>query len=394
MLEDVDGNRFIDWTSGVLATNLGHSHPRVVEAMQKACENLVNVYEYCTEYRVRAAEKLVKVAPEGLDRCFFLTAGSEAVDSAVRIMRRASGRFEMVTFYGAFHGRTLSTGSLGGLKKVKCGFGPSMPGVIRVPYPYCYRCPFHSKPSKCGFLCIEFIQTAITANSTGSLAGVLIEPYLGTAGFIFPPDGWLKMLERWIREKNLFFAVDEIQSSFGRTGTLWASEREGIKPDIIMIGKGLANGFPASALLMKQELVEQALTKGELGSTYGGNPVACAAISAVLDVFQEENILDRVSVISGIFVKELPKLMEVSPYVGDIRGKGMVWGIEIVENRKTKIPSGKIARQLVHLCAQKGLLIGLVGEYGNVIRVGPPLVINEEQTVESIGILRQSFNEL
>ena len=202
MLFDVDKNSFIDWTSGVLVTNVGHCHQDLVNKIHEASSRMLNVYEYCNEYRADAAKALVKASPKHLDRCFFLTTGSEATDTAMRIMKRTTGKYEIITFHGGFHGRTHSTSSAGGIAKNKKGFGPSTPGIIRAPYPYCYRCPFKSDPQKCGFMCLEFLDDVVRATSTNSLAGLMIEPYQGTAGFIFPPDGYLPKLEKWIRDKK------------------------------------------------------------------------------------------------------------------------------------------------------------------------------------------------
>jgi len=394
LLFDVDGNSFIDYTSGVLVTNLGHCHPKLVRAVQKATERMLNVYEYCNEYRVNASETLVKAAPDHLDRCFFLSTGSEATDSAMRIMKRASGKYEIITFYGGFHGRTQSTASAGGIFKTKKGFGPATPGIIRVPYPYCYRCPFKSSPEKCGFLCLEFLDEAVRANSTDSLAGLIIEPYLGTAGFIFPPEGYMPELEKWIRQKKLLFTLDEVQSSFGRMGHMWAMEHECLTPDIVSVGKGLGGGVPVSALLMRSELIDKALGKGELGSTFGGNPVSCAAVIEVLKIMKEDKIIVNVRKIEKIFKEKLFDLLEMAKYIGDIRGRGLVWGVELVEDKSTKKPATKLVKKLITKCAENGLLIGSVGIFGSVIRIAPPLVINEEQALESLDIFKKCIMTL
>ena len=387
MLYDVDGNAFIDWTSGVLVTNIGHCHPALVEAVREASGKILNVYEYCSPYRANAAKDLVEAAPKHLDSCFFLTTGSEATDAAARIMKRYTNNYELVSFFGGFHGRTLSTASLGGLKKTKKNMGPMVPGAIRVPYPYCYRCPVGCKKETCNMLCLSLLDDIVQANSTGSLAGLIVEPYLGTAGFVFPPSGYLPMLEKWVKDKKIPYTVDEVQSSYGRTGAMWASEGEGLTPDIITIGKGIGSGVSVSALLFSKQLIDKALEKGELGSTYGGNPVSCAAVSAVLKVIREENIFENVRKIGEIFKSRLMNLTDASPYVGDVRGRGLVYGIELVEDKKTKEPAPRLTAKLIDLCAQKGLLIGSVGVYGNVIRVAPPLVINEDQANESIDIM-------
>lgn len=394
VIHDVDGNTFLDWTSGVLVTNTGHCHPTVVKAVTEAAARMMNVYEYGNPYRAEAAKDLVLAAPKHLDKCFFLSTGSEATDSAVRIMRRATGRYEIISFYGGFHGRTLSTAAIGGLKKVKKGMGPLMSGVIRVPYPYCYRCPFHANPECCGRLCLEFADDAVQANSCGSIAGLIVEPYLGTAGFVFPPSGYLPALEKWARERQILFTLDEVQASYGRTGTMWACEHEGLTPDIMTVGKGIGGGMSVSALLMRGDLIDRAMGKGELGSTYGGNPVSCAAVSAVLKVFREEDILAHVQSIAPIFAQRMPKLLESSPYVGDVRGMGLVWGIELVKDRKSKEPAPELARKLIDCCAENGLLVGSVGMYGNVIRVAPPLVMQEDQVHESMDIMEKCLRML
>lgn len=389
MLFDVDGNSFIDYTSGVLVTNVGHCHPTLVKSIQEASAKMLNVYEYCNEYRTKASKALVEAAPEHLDKCFFLSTGSEATDAAMRIMKRVFGKYEIITFYGGFHGRTLPTANAGGLFKMKKGFGPTIPGIIRVPYPYCYRCPFKSSPHKCGFICLEFLNETVKANSTDSLAGVLVEPYLGTAGFIFPPDGYMPRLEKWIREKGIIFTLDEVQSSFGRMGYMWAMEHEGLTPDIVTIGKGVGSGVPVSALLMRKEIIDKALDKGELGSTYGGNPVSCAAVCAVLEIIKKDKIIENVRKIEKIFKEKLLNLLEKVRYVGDIRGQGLVWGIELVKDKSTKEPEAILTKKLIDSCAENGLLIGGVGIFSNVIRIAPPLVINEEQAEESLDILEK-----
>lgn len=392
-ITDVDGNLYIDWTSGVLVTNVGHCHPKLVAKVQEASAKMLNCYEYPTQYRVKAAEELVKAAPKHLDTCFFLSTGGEVTDAMIRIMKRKTGNFEIISFYGGFHGRIYAPASAGGIPKIKKGFGPSMPGVIRSPYAYCYRCPFNTTPEVCSNLCLEFLDDAVAANSCGSLAGVISEPYLGTAGFIFPPDGWMSGLEKWIREKGILFALDEVQSSFGRGGKMFYMEWEGLTPDISGAGKGLGSGITQSALLMRSD-VAGCLGRGELSSTAGGNPVACAATLAVLDIMKEEDLANR-SLKAGNIIKErLRKLQDKSPYLGDVRGRGLVIGMELVTDKKTKEPAPKLAQELVLRCADKGLLIGIVGLYGNVIRVGPPLVITDEEIEESLDIMEEALLSL
>lgn len=393
VVTDVDGNRFIDWTSGVLVTNVGHCHPDLVASIQKASARLLNNYECLTPERVEAAEKLVSVLPPHLDKCFFMSTGSETTEAATRIMKRKSGKFEIVSFYGGFHGRTYAALSAGGMAGPKKGYGPTLPGAIRVPFPYCYRCPFKAKPETCGQLCLDFIDDSVRANSTGSLAGLIVEPYQGAAGFVFPPDGWLPKLEKWLRDRGLLFTLDEVQSSFGRTGRFFAMEWEQLTPDLVCIGKGIGSGVPASAIAARGDVIG-VLGSGEMSSTMGGNPVACAAVATVVDIMRREKLEENALRIGACMMARLLEIKERSPYVGDVRGKGLVMGVELVRDKKTKEPAPDLTRKLIDLAAANGLLIGSVGIFGNVIRVAPPLVITEAEAHESLDIFEKALSLL
>ena len=393
MVTDVDGNRFIDWTSGVLVTNVGHCHPDLVKAAQAAAAKLLNNYECLNEPRVEAAEKLVSVMPEHLDKCFFLSTGSETVEAAIRIMKRKTGNFEIVSFHGGFHGRTYAALSAGGLAGLKKGYGPTVPGSIRVPFPYCYRCPFKAKPETCDLLCLDYADDVVRANSTGSLAGVLVEAYLGAAGFIFPPEGWFPRLQEWLRDRGLLFTLDEVQSSFGRTGKFFAMEWEGLTPDLVCIGKGIGSGVPASAIGARGDVIG-VLGQGEMSSTLGGNPVASAAVSAVIDIMRREKLADNALRIGRIMKERLEQMKARRPYIGDVRGRGLVMGVELVNDEATREPAPELTRRMIDLAAQHGLLIGSVGIFGNVIRVAPPLVITEAQAHESLDIFEKALSLL
>lgn len=386
VVQDVDGNRYIDWTSGVLVTNVGHCHPRLREAVHEATDRLLNCYEFPTEYRVRAAEGLVRAAPPHLDTCFFLSTGSEATEAAMRIMKRKTGRFEIIGFHGGFHGRTFAAASAGGMQGPKKGYGPSMPGVIRAPFPYCYRCPFHSEPDRCGTMCLEFLDDIVRADSTGSIAGVITEPYQGASGFVFPPEGWLSQLETWARQRGILFTLDEVQSCFGRTGRMWAMDWEGVTPDIVCLGKGIGSGVPVSALLARSSAMD-ALGPGEMSSTAGGNPVSSAAVIAVLEIMQTGKLADNALRVGATMKERLLGIMEKCKYLGDVRGRGLVMGLEIVADKRTKQPSPELTRAVIDKCAEGGVLVGSVGLLRNVIRVAPPLVISEAEAEESVEIM-------
>ncbi|HUJ24245.1 MAG TPA: aspartate aminotransferase family protein [Bryobacteraceae bacterium] len=393
VVTDVDGNTFIDWTSGVLVTNVGHCHPHLVQAVQTACAKLMNNYECLNEPRVNAAEKLVAILPKHLDKCFFLSTGSEATEACIRIMKRKTGKFEIISFHGGFHGRTYAALSAGGLAGPKRGYGPTLPGAIRVPFPYCYRCPYRANPETCDLLCLDALDDAVRANSTGSLAGVMVEAYLGAAGFIFAPPGWFPRLEQWIRARGLLFALDEVQSSFGRTGSLFAMERENLTPDLVALGKGIGSGIPASAVAARGEVIG-ALGEGEMSSTMGGNPVSCAAVIAVIEIMERDRLHENALRMGELMKSRLLQMKDRCPYVGDVRGAGLVMGVELVKDKKTKEPAPELTRKLIDVAAQNGLLIGSVGVFGNVIRVAPPLVINEAEAHESLDIFEKSLSLL
>ncbi len=390
VVRDVDGNTYIDWTSGVLVANTGHCHPKLVAAVQEATTKLINNYECPTENRVRAAEMLVENLPAHLDKCFFLTTGSEATEGCMRIMKRKTGCFEVIGFHGGFHGRTYSAASAGGLAGPKRGYGPSMPGIIRAPFPYSYRSPVGGGDQGLIDFCMTQLEEIVRVNSTGSLAGIIVEPYLGAAGFIFPPKGYLPALEAWCREKTILFTLDEVQSSYGRTGKMWGMEWEGLTPDVIAIGKGIGCGIPTAAVAARGDVIG-VLGRGEMSSTVGGNPVSSAAVMAILEIMNEEKLAER-SLETGIVMKKrLMEIQEKSRYLGDVRGSGLVMGLELVKDKKTKEPAPELTRQLIDACANNGLLIGSVGIFGNVIRVAPPLVITEAEVHESLDIMEQSL---
>jgi 4-aminobutyrate aminotransferase len=390
VVTDVDGNTFIDWTSGVLVTNVGHSHSHLVAAVQAASAKLMNNYECLNEPRVQAAEKLVQILPAHLDKCFFLSTGSEATEACIRIMKRNTGKFEILSFHGGFHGRTYAALTAGGLSGPKKGYGPTLPGAIRVPFPYCYRCPFRAKPETCDMLCLDYVDDAVRANSSGSLAGVMVEAYQGAAGFIFAPDGWFPRLEQWIRSHDVLFALDEVQSGFGRTGKMFAMEWENLTPDLVALGKGIGSGAPASAVAARGDVIG-VLGAGEMSSTMGGNPVACAAVVAVVEILEKEKLEQNALRIGALMKSRLEQIQEKCPWIGDVRGRGLVMGVELVKDKETKDPAPDLVRKLIDVAAQNGLLIGSVGVFGNVVRVAPPLVITEDEAVESLDIFEKSL---
>jgi 4-aminobutyrate aminotransferase len=388
---DVDGNTFIDWTSGVLVTNVGHAHPKLAKAISNQAQRLLNCYDSPTVERITLAERMVKLAPDNLNNAFFATVGSEAVDAAVRVAKRFTNNFEIISFFGAFHGRTMGTMSLAGKMGTKKHFGPVVPGIIHVPYPDPYRNPFGSESGDVASQCLEFMDKAVYAQSTGAIAGLIIEPYQGASGFIFPPAGFLKSLEKWCKDREIVFILDEVQSSFGRTGKFLALEWEGLEPNMVTIGKGIGSGMPISCLLAESKIMES-LGEGEMSSTWGGNPICCAASHAILDIFKEEKLVENSRKIGEYMKSRLKTMQEKCKFLGDVRGSGLVMGLDIVKDKKTKERDPKTTRRIIDECCKKGLIIGAVS--GNVIRVAPPLVINRAEADESLDIMEKVLTSL
>lgn len=394
IVTDVDGNRYIDWTSGVLVTSVGHCHPRMVEAVRESVGKLINNYESPTEYRVKAAKALMEVMPSHFGKCFFLSTGSEATEAALRLMKRRSGKYEILSFEAGFHGRTCASAAAGGMAGPKKGYGPSVPGSIRAIYPNPYRDTFgfcNDGPKFKKYF--DYLETVISSNSTGSLGGLIVEPYQGAGGFIFPPQGWLKRLEEWAHGNGLIFTLDEVQSLYGRTGKMFAMENDNLKPDIVTLGKAIGCGVPVSAVVATDD-VFSSLGKGELSSTLGGNPVSSSVVPVILDIMREERLVEN-SARMGAYMKErLQKIASKSKYLGDVRGMGLVMGLEFVKDKETKEPAKELIKPFINACAENGLLVGSVGVYGNVIRVAPPLVINKEIADESLDAMEKALMSL
>lgn len=395
IVTDVDGNKYIDWTSGVLVTNVGHCHPKLVKAVQESVAKLINNYECPTEYRVKAAKALMSIAPKHFGKCFFFSTGAETTETAIRMMKRRTGKFEVLSFECAFHGRTAASASSGGLASNKKGYGPTLPGVIRAIFPNPYRDEFGFCDDGPEFKkYFNYLESVIAANSCGSLAGVIVEPYQGAGGFIFPPKGWLAALEKWARSKGMLFTLDEVQAGYGRTGKMFAMEHENLTPDILTLGKAIGCGVPVSAILATDD-VFSAFTKGEMSSTLGGNPVSSAAVPAIIEIFQEEKLVDNSAKLGEYLKTKLEAIAAKCPVIGDVRGQGLVIGIELVKDKASKTPvTSDTVRKLIDTCAANGLLIGSVGRFGNVMRVAPPLVVTKEIIDESCAIFEKAVMSL
>jgi len=389
---DVDGKHYIDWTSGVLVANVGHAHPLLAQALAGQASRLLNTFDFPTPERLRLAERIVKATPAHLDKVVFLTTGSEAMDASMRLAKRYTGKYEIVSFWGGFHGRTFGPMSLSGIPKIRRSYGPLVPGTILAPYPYCYRCPFDRAHPGCDLFCLKFLDETVRVQSSGSLAAVMVEPYQGTAGFVFPPPGYLRGLEAWAKAQGILFILDEVQSSFGRTGKMWALEHEGLEPDVLVLGKGIGSGAPVAALVTRSSIIS-CLERGEMSSTLGGNPLSSAGALAVFDIIEKEGLVGKAAKNGAYLKAKLLALKDKYKRIGDVRGLGLVYGIELVLDRATKAPAPDLARDVVLRCVDRGLMVGKLGLHGNVIRVAPPLVITPGLIDRSVGILDEVLAE-
>ncbi len=387
VITDVDGNEFLDWSSGVLVTNVGHCHPAYVDQIKAQAEKLFNCYDFISPPRIDLAEKLVEISPEHLDKAFIVTTGSDATEAAIRMARRAHDGWEIIGFHGAFHGRTLGAASVGASLGVHEGYGPLLPGCIHAPFPYCYRCPLGQEcPDNCGFKCLEYLDWVVSQESCGELCAVITEPYQGGAGSIIPPPGWFEQFDQWRQERGLIFILDEVQSSFGRTGKMFAMEHWDIKPDLVTLGKGLASGVPCAAVIGTSEVMD-ALPPGSMGSTFGGNPLSAVAALASIEIIEREGLVQNSARMGHLMMEAFAQMQQEYEQLGDVRGMGLVLGLEIVENKQSKKPAQELAAEIVHQCYLRGLAcIHPIGMFGNVIRVAPPLVITEDQVGESLDI--------
>lgn len=381
-----NGTTYLDMSCGTAVANAGYNPPRVVEAAKKQIKSFVHsgcVYYY--ESLARCAEMLAEITPGDIDMFFFSNSGAEAVEGCVKLARYVSGRPGVLCFRGAFHGRTLGAVSLtSSSAKYRNRYEPLLSGVYRAPFPYCYRCPYGQEPESCKLECADAVEkTLLYEASPEQLAAVIIEPIQGEGGVVPAPEKFLERLAEICRDKNIYLVFDEVQTGMGRTCRWFAAEHYGIAPDIIAVAKGIASGFPLSAVGASRQLMEK-WSPGAHGTTFGGNPVSCAAAVATIETIREENMLERSAEIARHAMKRLKALMEKHKCIGDIRGKGYMMGVEFVKDRTTREPAPEIFANLLQKCREKRLVLIGCGVYGNVLRFYPPLCVTQEQVDRAI----------
>jgi len=392
LVTDVDGNTFIDFTAGVGVASLGHAHPSYVRALSDQLER-ISVGSYTTEKRALFLEELRPYLPLGLDRMQFYSGGAEAVEAALRMARSFTGRFEVISFWGGFHGKTGTTLGLSG-PNVKQGIGPLHPGVHNVPYPDWARRPFPAvDPVDLGERCADFLRAYIKNSTAGSLAAIIVEPIQGTAGNVIPPPGFLRSVADIARENGALFIADEMITGFGRTGRMFGCEHFDVVPDAVTIGKGVGNGYPVAGLIAREELMAAApfgLPSGS-SSSYGGNPLAGAAVHATLRAIVDEGLVQNAERVGNAMLTRLQRLHKF-PFIGEIRGKGLMIGVDVVtsSDQQTPMPSA-LSRRVFHEALRRGLLAMC---YGPRIRINPPLVIDMQTAIEGVEILEDVFTDL
>lgn len=394
VVEDVDGNRFLDLMAGIAVNITGYSHPRIIEAVKNQSDKFFHICSTDFYYPSfsRLTERLVKMAPiSGEKRVFLTNSGAEAVETAIKLARYHTKRSNFVAFLGAFHGRTMGAVSLTASKaKQRSFFGPFMPGVYHVPYGYCYRCPYHLKYDSCRIYCADAIEDILCGSlvSPEEIAAVFVEPILGEGGYVIPPIEFHQRLREFTAKNGILLIVDEIQSGMGRTGKFLAIENFSVEPDIVLLAKGLASGLPLGAVISKKKYMTW--EAGTHGSTFGGNPIACEAALATLDLIDEELMANAVKTGSRLLNK-LKKLERFYPLIGDVRGIGLMIGVELVKNRKNRKPHLTAAHEIVQRAFKRGLLMLPCGE--NVIRFSPPLVIQPAQVDVAVEVFSEVLSQ-
>jgi 4-aminobutyrate aminotransferase len=386
-LYDEQGRRYLDFTAGIGVTSTGHCHPRVVEAAQKQVASLIHGQYTTVLHRplLTLAERLGEVLPGPLDSVFFSNSGSEAVEAALRLARHATGRANVVVFHGSFHGRTIGAASMTTSgTRFRAGFAPLMAGVAVSPFPTAYRYGWDERTAT-EFALRELDYVLATVSSPPETAAFLVEPVLGEGGYVPASSGFMAGLRARADAHGILLVMDEVQTGWGRTGRFWGHEHFGVVPDILVTAKGLASGFPLSAIAASTELMSAAWP-GSQGGTYGGNAVACAAAIATLDVIVQENLVENARVVGAALASGLEKVAADNPVIGDVRGLGLMLASEFIKPDGEPNPAAAVRAQ--HAATEQGLLLLTCGPFGNVVRMIPPLVVTEQQVEDALSIWR------
>ncbi len=387
-----DGREYLDCFSGISVTNAGNGHPKVVAAAKEQIDKLVHccTYVYYSPRAGELAKRMAEISPGRLKKSFFGNSGAEAIEGAMRLAKHHTGKNEFVALTHSFHGRTNATLSVTGNSGRKISGGPFLTGIAFAPAPHFYRCPFGSKTEEeCGERAASFLADVIKYQTANNVAAFIAEPILGEGGIITPPANYFKLVKEILEANDILFICDEVQSGFGRTGKLFAIEHYGVEPDIMTTAKGIADGFPLGAFTATPEIGD-AFTVGSHLSTFGGNPVSCAAALANIEVMFDEKLPEQAAARGAQLMAGLEKIQANNKLVGDVRGKGLMIGIELVKDAD-KTPGAGEAGEVRRLCREAGILVGVGGSLGNVVRLQPPLVISEEECARVLETLERAL---
>lgn len=387
-LTDVDGNTYIDFSSGIYVTNLGHCHPKVVEYTSKWVGKLMNCHDYTTEVKTLFLEKLASTMPGTLNGIQMYCAGTEAVEAAMRAARAATGKHEFFSFYGDFHGKTMSAVSL--TEVANFTTGPRAPGHHLAPNGHCYHCHFDKKFPECDIFCVDALERQIKMEGTGDVAGIVLEPIQGWNGSIVYPDGYLAKIRKVCDKLGILLIVDEVLTCCARTGKMYCFEHDNIIPDVVTLGKGLANGFPCTAFVIKEEY-SHVLEKISASTSYGGNPMAAAAGLASLEIIEEESIVEKSEKLGSFILNRLKKMEAEHKIIGEVRGKGCLLGIELVKDKNTKEAFAEAGNKVYQKAFSKGL--AWIPAKQN-LRMSPPLIMEEDLAAKALDIIDESITEV
>ena len=390
---DQDGAEYIDCFAGIAVVNAGHRHPRVVAAAKAQMDEVLHAATYIYHVPVvgHLAERLAEITPGRLRKSFFGNSGAEGIETAMRLAKAYTGRQEFITLTHSFHGRTAGTLSVTGNKARKTRGGPYLPGIAFAPAPYVYRNPFGTDdPEEVSARCAAMVEWAIDYQSSGDVAAFIAEPVLGEGGILIPPASYFQRVKEILDRHGILFIADEVQSGFGRTGAMFAIEHFAVEPDIMVLAKGIADGFPLSATIAPPEIADS-LKPGEHLSTFGGNPVSCAAGLANIEVMRDERLPQEAARKGERALSRLRDMAERHQVIGDVRGLGLMIGIELVKDRGTKEPAAKEAAAVRRLAREAGVLLGVGGQLGNVVRIQPPLVIADAALDHALDVVDRAL---
>jgi 4-aminobutyrate aminotransferase-like enzyme len=396
-MKDVDGNLFIDWSSGAGVMSVGYSNPKVTEAIVAQAQKFVHGLDVPTEGRANFLSGFDTILPEklrGNSKIIFSITGSDANEAAAKVSRYVRNKFTVLTFEGAYHGMHTSALAMSSVAPLQRGITPFMGGVVRAPYAYCYRCPWGKTYGDCAYECLRYVEHLFEDPYSGLYepAAIQVEPIQGEGGYIVPPDEFIQGLRKIADQYNIDLIFDEVQAGFGRTGKMWSSEWPGVTPDMMAVSKSIGAGIPLAALVMRKDIDEKLPDAFHLG-TYRGNAVATAAGAEVVDFLKTSGVVERAKKLGEEVKKQLTDLMNESSIIGDVRGRGFMIGIEFVRDKATKEPGPELASKVQTLCFKKGLVVLKMGHYGNCIRFVPPLTISKEYIDKSLAIFEDAVRE-